>query len=265
MTTVVKLGGAAGNAIAPVVDELAAGSADVVLVHGGSEEVDRLATALGRPSEYLTSPSGVVSRRCDPEDLEIVTLALAGRVQTEIVRSLGARGVRAVGLSGVDGRVLLARRRRGVRAVVDGRVVHRANDRSGTVETVDVGLLRTLLAAGLVPVVGPPAVTADGELVNVDADRVAADVAAALAADALVLLTNVPGLLARIDDPSSVIGRVDRSRLEEFLPLAHGRMKKKLLAAQAALEGGVARVAIAASSHVPPIARALAGDGTVIA
>ncbi len=265
MTTVVKLGGAAGNALGPIVDELAAGTPPVVVVHGGSAEVDRLATALGRPSEYLTSPSGVVSRRCDPEDLDIVTLALAGRVQTEVVRALGAHGVRAIGLSGVDGRLLLAHRRRGVRAVVDGRIVHRSNDRSGSVEAVDADLLRTLLGAGLVPVVGPPAVTAEGEVVNVDADRVAAEVAAALGADALVLLTNVPGLLRRVDDPTSVIPRIARDRFEEFLPLAHGRMKKKLLAAQAALAGGVGRVAIAASAHVPPIARALAGDGTVIA
>ncbi len=265
MPTVVKLGGAAGNSLTPLVEEIAAGAADLVLVHGGSDEVDRLATALGRPSEYLTSPSGVVSRRCDPEDLDIVTLALAGRVQTEIVRALGARGVRAVGLSGVDGRLLLAHRRRGVRAVVDGRIVHRANDRSGTVDAVDTTLLRTLLGAGFVPVIGPPAVTADGEVVNVDADRVAADVAAALGAQTLVLLTNVPGLLERVDDPTSVIPHVDRGRLAEVLPLAKGRMKKKLAAAQAALEGGVGRVTIASSAHVPPIARALAGEGTVIA
>jgi [amino group carrier protein]-L-2-aminoadipate 6-kinase len=117
VTVVVKVGGAAGNAWAPVLDDLVH-RPDTILVHGGSEEVDRLGEALGRKMEYYTSPSGVVSRRSDPAFLEVVTLALAGKVQTELVRALGTRGVRAVGLSGVDGRLLLARRRRGVRAVV---------------------------------------------------------------------------------------------------------------------------------------------------
>jgi [amino group carrier protein]-L-2-aminoadipate 6-kinase len=264
VTIVVKVGGAAGNSWEPALDEVAH-RPGVVLVHGGSEEVDRLGEALGRPMEYYTSPSGVVSRRCDPRFLEVVTLALAGKVQTELVRALGARGARAVGLSGVDGRLLLARRRRGVRAVVEGRVVHLSDDRSGTVEAVDGTLLRLLLKEGILPVVGPPAVTAEGEIVNVDADRVAADVAAELGAEALVLLTNVPGLLRSLADPASRIDHIDRHAIDEVLPLAQGRMRKKVIAAREALAHGVGRVVIASSLGPSPVERALAGDGTVIA
>ena len=262
MTIVVKLGGAPGNSWAPALDEVAR-STDTVLVHGGSEEVDRLGTELGRPMPYYTSPSGVISRRCDPPQMEVVTLALTGRVQTEIVRSLGARGARAVGLSGVDGRLLLAKRRHGARAVENGKVVHLAEDRSGTIETVDGALLRTLLGSGVLPVVGPPAVTADGEIVNVDADRAAAAVAGAVGAEALVLLTNVGGLLREFPDPASRVPRVDRAAIDEVLPLAQGRMRKKVLAAREALDGGVHRVVIASSSGIDPVRRALQGDGTV--
>ena len=264
MTVVVKIGGADGNRSGPLLDELAA-HPDHVLVHGGSAEVDRLAAALGRPAQYYTSPSGVVSRRCDAAQLEAVVLALAGKVQTELVAALGARGAPAVGLSGVDGGLLRARRRTGARACVDGRVVRLADDRSGTIEAVHLPLLAAVRAAGLLPVIGPPAVTPEGEVVNVDADRVAAAVAVALGAEALVLLTNVGGLLAAPDDPGSRIPRVAVAELERVLPIAGGRMKKKLLAAREAVTGGVPRAIIAPSAVPAPIAAALAGGGTEIA
>jgi len=261
---VVKVGGAAGNATSSVLAELSARE-DYVLVHGGSEEIDRLATALGRPAERYTSPSGVVSRRCDPAQMEAVVLALAGKVQTNLVAALGSLGVRAVGLSGVDGRLVLARRKTGARAVVDGRTVRLADDLSGTIERVDGPLLASLLAAGLVPVVGPPAVSADGLVLNVDADAVAAAVASSVRAEALVLLTNVPGLLREPDRPETLVGRVGRDGFDAALALAVGRMRKKVLAARAALDGGVGRVVLASSRVEAPVREALAGHGTVFA
>lgn len=263
MTLVVKVGGAVGNALEPVLSDLAVRK-DFVLVHGGSREVDRLGEALGRPAEYYTSPSGVVSRRSDAAHLEVVVLALAGKVQTEIVAEFARKGVRAVGLSGVDGRLLTARKKLGARAVVGGRTVHLSGELSGTVERVNTELLRLLLGAGIAPVVGPPALTESGEVVNVDADRVAARVARALRSEALLLLTNVPGLLRDPKDPSSLIPRVGREEFESVLPLAEGRMRKKLLAAREAREGGVARVVIASSGGPAPVAHALDGRGTVV-
>jgi [amino group carrier protein]-L-2-aminoadipate 6-kinase len=262
VTIVVKVGGAVGNAVVPALADLA-GRTDYVLVHGGSDRVDRLGEALGRPSEYYTSPSGVVSRRSDPAHLEVLVLALAGGVQTEIVRAFAHLGVRAVGLSGVDGGLLIARRREGMRAVVDGRVVRVTDDWSGTIERVNTELLRSVLGLGVVPVVGPPALTEHAEVVNVDADRVAAEVAIALHAETLVLLTNVPGLLRERDDPTSLIRAVGRAEVEKVLPFAEGRMRKKVLAARSALEGGVGRVVIASSQVDAPVGRALGGEGTV--
>jgi acetylglutamate/LysW-gamma-L-alpha-aminoadipate kinase len=262
VTIVVKVGGAAGNATEPVLDELARRS-DYVLVHGGSEEVDRLGAALGRPAEYYTSPSGVVSRKSTPAHLEVVTLALAGAVQTRLVAGLAARGRVAVGLSGLDGGLLRARRKQGARAQVDGRVVRVEDDRSGTLESVNPTILRRVMEAGMVPVVGPPASDGHGELLNVDADRVAAAVAVALNAEALVLLTNVAGVRRDPEVPESVIARVPRADFDSVLAVAGGRMKKKVLAAKVALEGGVGTVVIASSQGPDPVAAALAGAGTV--
>ena len=262
MTLVVKVGGASGNRVDPLLAELARRS-DYILVHGGSDEVDRLGAALGRPSEYYTSPSGVVSRRSDVAHLEVVTLALAGKIQTELVSGLARRGALAVGLSGVDGGLLTARRSEGARAVVGGRIVRVADDLSGRVERVNRRLLTLLLGEGIAPVVGPPAVTPEGQVINVDADRAASQIAIALGAEALLLLTNVPGLLRDKDDPSTVIPRVPRDQVERVLPLAAGRMRKKVLAAREALDGGVPRVLIAPSGRTDPVAAALRGEGTV--
>ena len=264
MTFVVKIGGAAGNLLDPVLTDLAART-DYVLVHGGSERVDRLGEALGRPSEYLTSPSGVVSRRSDAAHLEVVVMALSGTVQTELVAGFARRGVRAVGLSGADGGLLTARRKEGTRAVVDGRVLRVTDDLSGTIDRVNVDLLRAVQRLGAIPVVGPPAITPEGEVVNVDADRVAAEIAVAVGADDLLLLTNVPGLLRDRSDPTSVIPSVARDRIEDALAVAQGRMRKKVLAARDALSGGVGRVVIAPSERPAPVTAALAGEGTVFA
>jgi acetylglutamate/LysW-gamma-L-alpha-aminoadipate kinase len=116
-----------------------------------------------------------------------------------------------------------------------------------------------------VPVISPPGVTPRGELINADADRIAAQIAVAMKAETLVLLTNVPGLLRDPSDPSSLISEVPRDRLSSFQDFAYGRMKKKLIAAGEALEGGVKRVVIASSLQPDPVERALDGMGTVIA
>jgi len=261
MTLVVKIGGALGNSPRPVLEELARRS-DRVLVHGGSGEIDRLGTRLGVPPRTFTSPSGVVSRRTDSAQLEVIVLALAGGIQTRLVADLRALGARAVGLSGADGGTLTARRKEGARAVEEGRVVRVADDRSGTLERVDPTLLRLLLSASFLPVVGPPAITLSGEVVNVDADRVAAAIAVALGAAELVFLSNVPGLLRDPADPTSRIPEVSPDHFEEALAVAQGRMRKKVLAAREAIAGGVGRVAIGSSDRPQPIASALRGEGT---
>src|SRR6266540_3793383 len=261
---VVKVGGAEGNDIDNVLIDLAP-RRDYVLVHGGSNEVDRLAEALGRPTRYITSPSGVVSRYTDKATMEVFTMALAGKLNTAIVARLQALGAPAVGLSGVDGGLLTGRRKEAVRAVDNGRVLLVKDDHSGIVEQVNASLIQLLFNAGYVPVVCPPGVTPRGELINTDADRVAAQVAVAMKADTLVLFTNVPGLLREPGDPATLIAEVPRDRLTFFMNFAYGRMKKKLIAAQEALEGGVRRVVIASSQNADPVERALEGMGTVIA
>ena len=263
---VVKIGGGGGvdlEACCADVARLHAGGKRVALVHGGSAAATRLGEALGHAPRFLTAPSGVRSRYTDARTLEVFTLALGG-VNAEIVARLQARGVNALGLSGIDGRVLEGRRKEAVVAVEDGRRRVIRDDRSGTVERVNAPLLRTLLESGYVPVLSPPALSPDGPI-NVDADRASALVASALGAHTLIVLTNVPGLLRDPADPTTLVHHVHGdAELEAALELAAGRMRIKLLAARAALHGGVARVVIADGRRDRPVARALGGEGTIV-
>ena len=264
MTIVVKIGGSAGvatQAIAREVTELVHDGQRVVLLHGGSDVTNALSERLGHPARMITSPGGMVSRYTDSETLSIYAMAVAGQINTELVATLQQQGVNALGLAGVDGRLLQARRKSVVREqTADGRVRILRDDYTGQIEQVNAGLLVQLLDAGYTPVIAPLAISHEGERLNVDGDRAAAAVAAALHAPALVIMTNVPGLLADPQDQTSVIRSIPAERLHEYMQYAQGRMRKKLLGAQEALNGGVTRVCIGSAS----LQSVLGGAGTTI-
>ena len=224
---------------------LVASGQPVVLVHGTSAAADALAQKAGVPVRQLTSPSGHVSRYTDPEMLEIYVAAAAGQVNKRLVAALQGLGCNAVGLSGVDGRLLVAERKDAVRSVEAGRQRIVRDDYTGKLVSANTGLLQLLLGAGYVPVVAPLALGTHAERLNVDGDRAAAFLAASLGATTLLILSNVPGLLASFPDESSLVRHVSPSQLDWAESLAQGRMKKKVLAAREAFTGGVAQVILA--------------------
>ncbi len=234
----------------------------IVVAHGGSGDVDRLAARMGVPKRTLLAPDGVVTRHTDAAMLEIVTLALAGATKPRLVTSLAKLGVSAVGLTGLDGALLQARRKAPLRAVVNNRTVVVRDNYGGKVTAVNTQLLLCLLGMGFVPVVSPPALAADGSVLNVDADRAAAAVASALRASALVFLTAATGVLRIAGDDRS---RFDICRIPGAgSPPSYARagMALKLVGAREALHGGVANVIIADGRVEQPLQRALRGDGT---
>ena len=263
----VKVGGAAGIGFEELVQDVAQlwrNGTRMVLVHGGSNETNELSEKLGHPPRFVTSPSGYSSRYTDRRTVEIFTMACQGIVNASLVEQLQAAGVNCVGLSGMDGRILSARRKAAVRVVEDGRVKILRDDHTGTIESVNAALLESLISSGYLPVLGPPAISEDGLPLNVDADRAAAAVAAATGSEQLVILSNVPGLLSDFPDESSLIGEVPLGELDHFMQYAEGRMRKKLLGAAEAVRSGVRQVTLADARSRQPISRALAGNGTVI-
>ena len=235
-----------------------------VLVHGAGEASTRLGSALGVPARFITSPSGHQSRFTDRATLEVFRTAVMG-VNAGWVERLQGLGVNAFGVSGLDGRLLLARHKSTVRSLEGGRVKILHGDHTGVIERVETGLLEMLFASGCLPVVAPLAISPAGVALNVDGDRAAASIAVALRAEALLLLTGVPGLLRDLDDEASLVAHVAADQPEDALHLAAGRMKKKLLGAVEARAEGVARVVIGDGRVAAPLQRALAGRGTVVA
>ncbi len=265
---VVKAGGGQGIQYGDVCDEIAAlhlAGGQPILVHGGSHLTNELAQALNHPPTFVTSPSGFTSRFTDRRTMEIFMMAYCGQSNKGIVEALQKRGVNAIGLSGIDGRLWVGKQKPAIRVVEDGKTRILRGNLTGTVNQVNVRLLRGLMDTGLLPVLCPPAMTEQGLAINVDGDRAAAITATQLQAQQLVILSNVPGVMKDIRDPESLIPRITRSQIEEVSENhAQGRMKIKLLAAAAAIDGGVQKVVIAHAGTPQGIRRALEGQGTTI-
>jgi [amino group carrier protein]-L-2-aminoadipate 6-kinase len=264
---VVKVGGGKDLNIDAVVADIAALRAEgqpLLLVHGGAETTNEVAEALGHPPEFVTSESGYVSRRTDRRTLEIFEMVYCGQLNKMWVEKLQVAGVNAVGLSGLDGRVFEGKRKDTLRVRIDGKRLVLRDDWTGTVERVNTHLLKLLLEGGYLPVLTPPGASDAGEAINVDGDRAAAMVAAAFGAQALVILSNVPGLLRAYPDESSLIREIPKAKANDFMQYAEGRMKKKVMGAVEAIEEGVQKVIFADGRADSPIRRALAGEGTQI-
>jgi acetylglutamate/LysW-gamma-L-alpha-aminoadipate kinase len=266
MLTVIKIGGGRGidpaAALADCAERVAAGE-QVVIVHGCSAAADALAADLGEPVRYVTSTAGVRSRYTNARMMQIFLMA-ALRVNAELVQALQGLGINALGLSGMDGGLLRGPRKEALRIVEDGRQRVLRDDFTGRVERVNTALLRLLLAQGYVPVIAPLALADTGEAVNVDGDRAAAMVAAALEADTLVILSNVPGLLADAQDERTLVTELSRACMRQYEGQVSGGMRRKLIGAREALQAGVRRVVLADGRAEHPVQAALAGRGTVI-
>jgi len=266
MTVVVKIGGSllSGEFDPSVFDDLKTLLAKdkVVVVHGGADEVTKVSEKMGKSPTFVVSPEGIRSRYTDRETVEIFTMVMAGKINKEVVAALQAHGVAAIGVSGVDGSLLRANRKKRL-AIIDERGRKRLIEGgyTGKIESVNTGLLRLLIENGYVPVIAPVAIGDEYELLNVDADRAAAYVAAALAADVIVFLTDVQGVLKG----DEVMGKMTLPEAKMILRRVGAGMDKKLLAATEALERGVRRAVIASGKGTNPVSAAIEQKtGTVI-
>ncbi|MCD4752917.1 MAG: [LysW]-aminoadipate kinase [Anaerolineaceae bacterium] len=264
---VIKIGGTEGVDFNLLCSEIAAMVKDgkkIVVVHGGSKDANELGEQVGYPPRFLTSPQGYTSRYTDARTLEIFSMAVKGKVNMQLVSKLQQAGVNAFGLSGLDGKFILAQRKKALRSMENGKRKVIRDDHSGKIKRVNANIIHWLLDQDMIPVIAPMAASFEGECLNVDADRAAAMVAGAMKAETLLLFTAVKGLYRKFPDESSWIPYLKESELETAMQYAEGRMKKKVLGAQEALAAGVNRVAIADGSVKNSIANALAGNATWI-
>jgi acetylglutamate kinase len=210
-------------------------SIPLVIVHGGGAGLDKLCAGMGLATHKVAG-----RRVTSPEVLDAAKMAFKGLIQMDFIADLEAAGIPAVGLSGQDAGLVRGTRRPPVQ--VDGETVDYGM--VGDVAGVDPLLLQHLLKGGFVPVVAPFSATAEGQVLNTNADTVAAEVAAALGVEKLFFVLKVPGLLADPADPSSLVPLADLALLDDLA--ARGAikdgMRPKLTAARKALDAGVASV-----------------------
>jgi acetylglutamate kinase len=229
---VVKYGGAAmdraglAGSFAQDVALLQSAGITPVVVHGGGPQVTRMSEQLGIETTFVDG-----LRVTDAATLDVATMVLAGKLNKEVVGTLAGGGVRAVGLSGMDGGLLLARRRTEPDLGFVGEVV-----------SVDVEVVRTLTERRFVPVVASIAVDETGQAYNVNADVVAAELAVAMQAEKLVFINDVPGLIGPAGDLMSELSAQQCLDLLGRDGVVEGGMIPKLESAVRSLRAGLSRV-----------------------
>ena len=246
---VVKLGGQLcepGKVLVNLVDQLALLhplGIKLVVVHGGGPQADALAARLDVPVRVFAG-----RRITDDATLEVVKMAFAGTVNTNVVSAFRKTGVPAVGLTGTDGGLLTAQKRppQSLRDPASGETRDVDLGHVGDIVAVNVDMLKHLLAGELVPVVCALAADAAGRLFNVNADTVAARIAVAVGAAKYFLISNVDGVLRDPRDPGTLQSYLDLAGLDELTEtgVIGGGMLPKLAACRDALAGGVPRVHI---------------------
>jgi acetylglutamate kinase len=185
-----------------------------VLVHGGGKQLTELAEKLGVPQNIING-----RRVTNKETLEIAKMVFAGKINTDILLVLRRLGVPTVGLSGLDGNIIHARRRE-IQRIINhetGREELIDYGHVGDVVEVDVQLLRLLLNRGYVPVISSLGADDQGELYNINADTIAAEIAVHLQAEKLILLTNVDGIYRDIKEPNNKISHLTLTEAEELV------------------------------------------------
>jgi len=206
----------------------------VILVHGGGIEIKRLLDEVSVKSEFIGG-----HRKTDAHSISYIEMALSGMVNKELVALLHRAGLKAVGISGKDGTLVIAKKR--MHSVqVDGNEQEIDLGFVGDVATVNTDLVNTLLNSGYTPVISPISIGEHGETFNINADMFAGHLAGALKADRFIALTNIDGLLQDIDNPESIIYRLSAVEAKKlFGTVIQGGMIPKIEACLIALEKGV--------------------------
>ncbi|MDR3271357.1 MAG: acetylglutamate kinase [Peptococcaceae bacterium] len=212
-----------------------------VVIHGGGPEISAMLKKVGKESQFVQG-----LRITDADTMEIATMVLVGKLNTEIVSLLNYFGGKAIGLSGKDARLLVAGKKPLQMANSQGKMEEIDLGYVGEIEKVAPDIVLTLLEQGYIPVISPIADGALGESYNINADTAAGRIAAALQADRFLLLTDVQGVLRDLTDPASLIPTIRRAEVAELTAqgVLSGGMIPKVECAVDALQNGVGSVHI---------------------
>ncbi len=212
-----------------------------IIVHGGGPEITEKMEVMGKKSEFVAG-----LRITDDETMAIARMVLVGNINTRIVSAIGTYGGKGLGLSGKDGRLIMAKKKALQRVTVEGREHDVDLGWVGDVEVINPEILVIAAGKGYIPVVAPIAMDEQGNSLNINADTVAGDIAAAMKAKKLILMTDVPGVLRDPAKESTRISRIQLEHIEDMIGngTIAGGMIPKVLSAAGAVEKGVDKVHI---------------------
>ncbi len=260
----IKIGGSVVDGLHPsTISDLKKVSQEekVILVHGGGKEVTRISEALGKEQKFIVSPGGIRSRYTDKETVEIFTMVMSGKINKMIVGMLQKNGINAIGLSGIDGKIIQAERKKRLIIINEkGRKMAIDGGYTGKIRGVNSDLIKSILDLCYIPVISPIAISEEHEFLNVDGDRAAAYVAGKTHSDKILFLTNVKGLLMN----KKLVKKLSLKEAKEILPKIGFGMEKKVLAATEAIEMGVKQALIASGQKENPISSAIANDNCTV-
>jgi len=261
---IVKIGGGKEINIDGIIADLAGLDEQYVIVHGANALRDKLAEDLGQPKQVLTSVKGYSSVYSDEKLLDVMMMTYAGLRNKRIVELCHRHGINAVGLTGLDGKMVRGKRNQGIR-VYQGKKLKIVRDFSGKPQSVNAPLLFLLLDNGYVPVLTVPIIDEHNTAINTENDDVVKVLQKVLKADTVINLIEAEGFLENKNDAASLIKSIPASELEAREQQVEGRMKRKMLAIKKLVEQGASRIIISDGRTDHPVTNALAGKGTVIA
>jgi len=259
----IKIGGGEAINLNAAINDLAEQSQPFIIVHGANVLRDEIAKKMGFEKTVLTSASGYSSVFSDQDTIDAILMSYSGLRNKRIVELCQQQGINAVGLTGLDGRLIQGERNKGIRVRENGKTLIK-RDFSGKPRSVNTELLNLLTDNGYCPVLTIPIVDEKGFAINSENDDIVARIARALEIDTVVQLIEAPGFLDNPDDETSLVNQMSLVELNQRETEVEGRIKRKLLALTKLCDGGKTKVIISDGRGEQPITNALAGAGTHI-
>ena len=259
----IKIGGGESINLEAVIADLATLDEPFMIVHGANVLRDRLTEKLGMKKTILTSVSGYSSVYSDQDAIDVIMMSYAGLRNKRIVELCQRSDINAVGLTGLDGRIVQGERNKGIRVRENGKTLIK-RDFSGKPRSINVELLRLLIDNHYCPVMTIPIADENGFAINSENDDIVVKIANALEIDTVIQLIEAPGFLDDPQDESSLVERMNLAELSAREAQVEGRIKRKLLALMRLCASGKTRVILTDGRGEHPVADALDGRGTQI-
>ena len=260
---IIKIGGGKSINLEGIISDLSYITEPFIIVHGANAVRDELATLLNKPQQTITSVSGYSSVFSDNDSIDLLMMAYAGLKNKRIVELCQKYGINAIGLTGIDGKLIQGKRNTGIR-VYENNKLKIKHDLSGKPQQVNKDLLDLLLNNGYIPVITIPIIDACNQAINTENDDVITLLQSTIIAETIIEFIEAPGFLEDINNPTTIVKKISKNELHLREEQVQGRMKRKIHALKKLTEFGNTKIIISDGRVEHPLENALEEHGTII-